>query len=56
LKEGHASKVIARHLGISAKTVDVHKHRLRQKLGLRGDVELARYAALFMESGTSPSD
>jgi DNA-binding NarL/FixJ family response regulator len=47
LKEGLASKAIARNLGISAKTVDVHKYRLRQKLGLQSDLELARYAALF---------
>lgn len=47
LKDGLASKAIARHLGIAAKTVDVHKHRLRQKLGLQSDLELARYAALF---------
>jgi two-component system, NarL family, response regulator NreC len=53
LKEGRASKAIARQLGISATTVDVHKHRLRKKLGLRGDVELARYAALFMATAST---
>jgi DNA-binding NarL/FixJ family response regulator len=52
LKEGLASKAIARCLGISAKTVDVHKFRLRQKLGLESDLELARYAALFGPSGS----
>lgn len=50
LKDGLASKAIARRLGISAKTVDVHKYRLRQKLGLQSDLELARYAALFVSS------
>jgi DNA-binding NarL/FixJ family response regulator len=49
LKHGLASKAIARRLAISAKTVDVHKHRLRRKLGLRTDMELARYAALFAD-------
>lgn len=48
LKEGMASKVIARHLRISEKTVDVHKHRLRRKLHLQTDLELARHAALFV--------
>jgi DNA-binding NarL/FixJ family response regulator len=55
LKEGLASKAIARHLGISAKTVDVHKYHLRQKLGLQNDLELARYAALFGTKGPNES-
>jgi DNA-binding NarL/FixJ family response regulator len=42
-----ASKEIARRLCISEKTVDVHKHRIRRKLGLHSDWELARYAAMF---------
>jgi DNA-binding NarL/FixJ family response regulator len=49
LRKGLPGKSIARRLSISAYTVDVHKHRLRQKLGLRTDLELARYAALFAE-------
>jgi DNA-binding NarL/FixJ family response regulator len=48
LKEGLASKVIARRLAISEKTVDVHKHRLRCKLHLSSDLDLARHAALFV--------
>ena len=55
LKDGLASKEIARRLGISAKTVDVHKYRLRQKLGLQSDLELARYAALFGTRGPNES-
>ena len=55
LKDGLASKEIARRLGISAKTVDVHKYRLRRKLGLQSDLELARYAALFGTKGPNES-
>jgi DNA-binding CsgD family transcriptional regulator len=47
IKEGLPSKSIARRLGISAKTVDVHKHQLRRKLSLRTEMELVRHAALF---------
>lgn len=48
VKNGLPSKSIARRLNISDKTVDVHKHQLRRKLGLRSDIELARHAALFV--------
>ena len=56
VKTGLPSKSIARRLNISDKTVDVHKHQLRRKLGLRSDIELARHAALFVtgESGNKP--
>lgn len=56
VKTGLPSKSIARRLNISDKTVDVHKHQLRRKLGLRTDIELARHAALFVtgESGHNP--
>lgn len=47
LKSSLASKEIARRLRISEKTVDVHKHRIRRKLGLESDWDLARYAATF---------
>jgi DNA-binding NarL/FixJ family response regulator len=47
VKEGLPSKTIARRLQISEKTVDVHKHKLRRKLHLRTESELARHAALF---------
>ena len=47
LRSSLASKEIARRLSISEKTVDVHKHRIRRKLGLQSDWELARYAAMF---------
>ena len=52
VKSGLPSKSIARQLNISDKTVDVHKHQLRRKLGLRSDLELARHAALFVTDET----
>ncbi|MFI8367661.1 response regulator [Streptomyces sp. NPDC085466] len=42
--EGHTSKEIGDLLVISAKTVERHRANLLQKLGLRGRVELTRYA------------
>jgi DNA-binding NarL/FixJ family response regulator len=55
VKNGLPSKSIARRLNISDKTVDVHKHQLRRKLGLRSDIELARHAALFVsEESAAP--
>ena len=48
VKSGLPSKSIARRLNISDKTVDVHKHQLRRKLGLRTDLDLVRHAALFV--------
>jgi DNA-binding NarL/FixJ family response regulator len=53
IKAGLPSKSIARRLNISDKTVDVHKHQLRRKLGLRSDFELARHAALFVKEDAS---
>jgi DNA-binding NarL/FixJ family response regulator len=52
VKEGLPSKTIARRLQISEKTVDVHKHKLRRKLHLRTEAELARHAALFVVDAT----
>lgn len=41
---GYTNKEIATRLGISTKTVETHKARLMEKLGLRSRVELVRYA------------
>lgn len=41
---GQSVKEIAAALSLSEKTVFTYRERLRDKLGLRGDVELARYA------------
>jgi len=45
LAEGKAPKEIAGVLGISARTVEFHKYRIMEALGLRSVPELAVYAA-----------
>ncbi|HZZ79607.1 MAG TPA: LuxR C-terminal-related transcriptional regulator, partial [Gemmataceae bacterium] len=42
--DGHSSKAIATKLNISLKTVEFHRRRLHQQLGIRGDALLARFA------------
>lgn len=44
IAHGHSVKEIARSLALSEKTIFTYRDRLRCKLGLKGDVELARYA------------
>ena len=44
--EGKANKVSAIDLGISIKTVEVHRARLMKKLGVRSGPELVRFAML----------
>ena len=48
MAEGKASKVIARELGLSDKTVQVHRHNAMEKLGLHSAAEVAR---LLMAGG-----
>jgi DNA-binding NarL/FixJ family response regulator len=43
---GHSNKEIADQLGISVKTVEVHKANAMRKLGLRGRIDVVRYAVL----------
>lgn len=45
LIEGKSNKEIAHLLGISPKTVSVHRSSLMTKLGVRSSVDLLRYAA-----------
>jgi len=42
--EGHSSKSIANRLGLSARTVEVHRLHLMRKLGARSSAELVRLA------------
>jgi DNA-binding NarL/FixJ family response regulator len=42
--EGSTTKDVARQLGISAKTAQVHRENLRQKLDLRSTASMVRYA------------
>ncbi len=44
LAEGHTVPEIAQMIGISRKTVDVHKTRLMKKLDIHNRAELVRYA------------
>jgi DNA-binding NarL/FixJ family response regulator len=41
---GRASKEIAFQLGLSSKTVDVHRARIMERLGLNDIASLTRYA------------
>jgi DNA-binding NarL/FixJ family response regulator len=41
---GYSNKEIAQQLDLSVKTVEVHKANATRKLGLRGRVEIVRYA------------
>jgi DNA-binding NarL/FixJ family response regulator len=43
---GHSNKEIAAQLDISVKTVEVHKANAARKLGLRGRIDIVRYAVL----------
>ena len=49
--EGETSRAIAGRLGLSARTVESHRIRLRRKLGARSSAELARRA---LELGLAP--
>jgi DNA-binding NarL/FixJ family response regulator len=44
LAEGHSVKEIAAILNISAKTVEYHKYRMMEDLGIKTTAELVRYA------------
>ena len=50
---GKANKVIASDLGISERTVEVHRHRLLQRMSVRTAVELARLTVEFHASQLS---
>jgi two-component system, NarL family, response regulator NreC len=43
---GHSNKEIASSLGISVKTVEVHKANAMRKLGFRGRIDVVQYALL----------
>jgi DNA-binding NarL/FixJ family response regulator len=44
IAQGYSNKEIASSLGISVKTVETHKARIMEKLGIESRVELIRYA------------
>lgn len=43
---GHSNKEIASHLDISVKTVEAHKSKAMAKLGMKGRIDVVRYAML----------
>ncbi|HEX9591742.1 MAG TPA: LuxR C-terminal-related transcriptional regulator, partial [bacterium] len=44
---GESSKVIAGHLGISPRTVEIHRARIMEKVHARGLADLVRMAQLL---------
>lgn len=44
LVEGHQNKIVAHKLGISTRTVEVHRGRIMEKIGARNLADLVRYA------------
>ncbi len=44
IADGETTKQIARALGVSTKTVETHRRRMMQKLGLHSVAELTKYA------------
>jgi DNA-binding NarL/FixJ family response regulator len=59
LGAGLGTNEIAERLGISPKTVEVHRARIREKLGLPNGAALVRYAVRWVETrnlGASPAE
>ena len=53
LAEGHSNQQVAARIKVGVKTVETHRTRLSEKLGLKGRAELYRFA---LESGILTSD
>lgn len=49
---GLATREIAAHLGVSAKTIDAHKANIMRKLGVRGAVRLHKAAFAWLAEGS----
>ncbi len=52
---GNSNKVVARTLNISPRTVEVHRHRVLQKLGARNAVDLCNINAAIADRDMLPS-
>jgi DNA-binding NarL/FixJ family response regulator len=48
---GKPARRIASHLGLSHKTVQVHREHLKQKLGIKDAAALVRFAVQWVETG-----
>jgi len=44
IAEGHSTRAIAERLGLSAKTVETHRSRIVERLGIRDVPGLVRFA------------
>lgn len=53
--EGHANKVIAYHLSISPRTVELHRARVMDKLAVRSVAELVRTTLPLLTAGKNRS-
>ena len=53
LAQGHTYQEAADHLGVSVKTIETHRHRLSDKLGLKSRAQLFRFA---IDAGLLESD
>jgi two-component system, NarL family, response regulator NreC len=53
IAQGYTNQQIADRFGLSVKTIETHRSRLVEKLGLRSRAELVRYA---LDSGLFPGD
>ena len=49
---GRANKVIAHELGLSERTVEVHRARMMERLGVRSLPEAVRLSVLAQLAGT----
>ncbi len=54
--EGYSASQISEHLKISAKTVDVHRMNIRNKLGLEDGAALTRWAIRWTETRRRETD
>jgi len=48
--QGKGTKEIAQHLNLSVKTVEVHRAKIKEKLGLQTATDLVRYAVRWSEA------
>jgi two-component system, NarL family, response regulator NreC len=59
LAQGHTNREVADQLGVSVKTIETHRKRLSDKLGLKHRAELFRYAVevgLLQGDAARPAD
>ena len=56
LAQGNTSKEVAAILGRSSKTIDIHRIRIRNKLGLKSNSDLVRFAVEWRREHETGSD